>query len=190
MTTQYAFVTADAFNHADRLLHLGALRHAAELHEAALATALLTEYPMSATILRTLDLKRHLEWDADGIVVRIVLAEDETKNHRRLGFALSEDLSTRVKRHARVSRAHLRSSPNSTALFPGHGKMRLLRGHVLRPATDHAADPTRGMIYGCGKRADHSVTAARARNGQEGAVDWRSKCVPVVTHGRRRLLTK
>jgi hypothetical protein len=125
---------------------------------------------MSATILRTLDLKRHLEWDADGIVVRIVLAEDETKNHRRLGFALSEDLSTRVKRHARVSRAHLRSSPNSTALFPGHGKMRLLRGHVLRPATDHAADPTRGMIYGCGKRADHSVTAARARNGQEGAV--------------------
>jgi hypothetical protein len=80
---------------------------AAQLHETALALAILQAKPMRRRNLAQLDIVRHFQRSPDGALLRIYIPGAETKNGRALDFLVDETLGKVIDRHIRKFRPHL-----------------------------------------------------------------------------------
>jgi hypothetical protein len=117
MIELYHDLAWQAFETADVQLKQGHYVAAAELHEAALAFALLGAHPMRTRVLLHLD-EKYLVRNMEGRLSHIIIDAHETKNFVSIIFDLTAPLSGRIDRHLKVFRPTLLGDATSTALFP------------------------------------------------------------------------
>ncbi len=91
---------------------------AAELHERALAMAILREKPFRRKNLAGIHLDRNLQRNPDGKLYRIKFTAEEAKTPKPIDVVISKDLSAALDRHIKKYRPMLPGA-DSPWLFPG-----------------------------------------------------------------------
>ena len=102
---------------ADALLLAGAEVLAAQLHEAAIAKALLATDQLSLGDIAVLDIGRHIKRDRKHHIRRIKVHACASSSPLGIDISLPEYLAERLERHLRVYRRLLPGAEQSTILF-------------------------------------------------------------------------
>jgi hypothetical protein len=106
-----------AFVRANSLLEEGTETPAAQLHEAAIAMALVATHQLSLRDLAVLDVGRHLERDREGRIRRIQMSGEEASIPLGIDLALPGHLAARLEQHLLKFRPLLPGAERSTKLF-------------------------------------------------------------------------